>query len=159
PSATGSGLLVVGGPDFGRTVARAEGRRFPAWSELPGARLEAQRVAALYQTAFPKVARPELLVGSAASRRGLLAALRAGPLYLHLATHGFFDKTTSSKVSPPGSGRAELSIPLARNPLLLTGLVLAGANSEEYSLLTALEVAGLDLRKLDLAVLSACETG
>jgi CHAT domain-containing protein len=47
---------------------------------------------------------------------------------------------------------------------LLSGIVLAGANrkaklGEEDSILTALEVAELDLRKLDLVVLSACETG
>jgi CHAT domain-containing protein len=47
-----------------------------------------------------------------------------------------------------------------RNPLLLAGLVLAAANhSEEDGLLSAEEVAGLDLRGCELAVLSACQTG
>jgi CHAT domain-containing protein len=47
-----------------------------------------------------------------------------------------------------------------RNPLLLSGLVLAQANARgPDGILTAEEVAGLDLRGCELAVLSACETG
>jgi CHAT domain-containing protein len=47
-----------------------------------------------------------------------------------------------------------------RNPLLLSKLVLAGANhSPEKGILTAEEIADLDLRGMELVVLSACETG
>jgi CHAT domain-containing protein len=47
---------------------------------------------------------------------------------------------------------------------LLSGLVLAGANQapqpeRDDGILTALEVAGLDLGGVELATLSACETG
>src|SRR5262249_19256307 len=50
------------------------------------------------------------------------------------------------------------------HPLLLSGLVLAGANrppeiGKDDGILTALEVAELDLGQVELAVLSACETG
>ena len=50
------------------------------------------------------------------------------------------------------------------HPDLLSGLVLAGANrpveeGQEDGILTALEVSELDLSKVDLATLSACETG
>jgi CHAT domain-containing protein len=44
------------------------------------------------------------------------------------------------------------------HPGLLSGLVLAGAN-KDTGILTALEVAELDLSGVQLAVLSACETG
>jgi CHAT domain-containing protein len=45
------------------------------------------------------------------------------------------------------------------NPMVLTGLVLAGANRAGHeATLTAEEIAGLDLRGTELAVLSACET-
>jgi CHAT domain-containing protein len=49
---------------------------------------------------------------------------------------------------------------IERNPMVLTGLVLAGCNrAGADGLLTAEEIAGLDLRGCDLVVLSACETG
>src|SRR5262249_18767782 len=52
----------------------------------------------------------------------------------------------------------------ARNPLTQTGLVLAGANRPkkeegDSGILTAEGIAGLALDPLELAVLSACETG
>jgi hypothetical protein len=60
--------------------------------------------------------------------------------------------------SPPG---AELS-----NPLLMSGLALAGANrrsaaigDEDDGILTAEEVTSLDLSATESAVLSACDTG
>ncbi len=52
------------------------------------------------------------------------------------------------------------------NPLLLSGLALAGANrrahagpDEDEGILTAEEVASLDLHGVEWAVLSACDTG
>src|SRR5262249_31090731 len=47
-----------------------------------------------------------------------------------------------------------------RNPELLSGLVLSGANADpEKGLLSAAEAAHLDLRGCELVVLSACDTG
>jgi CHAT domain-containing protein len=49
------------------------------------------------------------------------------------------------------------------HPGLLSGIVLAGANRPDEQgddgVLTALEVSELDLRRTELVVLSACETG
>jgi len=63
---------------------------------------------------------------------------------LHVATHAFLlDKSC-------GSG----------NPLLHSGLVFAGANGAVgSSILTAQQIASLDLNGVDWAVLSACNTG
>ena len=53
---------------------------------------------------------------------------------------------------------------LEANPLLLTGLAMAGANdvrsgAGDDGLLSAAEIAGLPLQGVRWAVLSACETG
>ena len=63
-----------------------------------------------------------------------------------------------------GSSDSRPSKPLGQHPDLLSGLVFAGANHESSvgandGILTAAEVHSLDLRGVDLAVLSACETG
>ena len=52
----------------------------------------------------------------------------------------------------------------AMSPLSYTGLVLAGANRPETAgsdggILTGEMILGLDLHRMDLAVLSACQTG
>ena len=51
-----------------------------------------------------------------------------------------------------------------KNPMLKSGIVLAGANQsireyKDYGLVTALKLAGLDLHDTELVILSACETG
>jgi CHAT domain-containing protein len=101
------------------------------------------------------------------------------PGLLHLATHGFFlqdqphdaDKELRDLgwVGAEGWGGGRLSGPLPESPMLRSGLALAGANTwlrqgalpeeAEDGLLTAEDVAGLDLLDTELVVLSACETG
>jgi CHAT domain-containing protein len=86
--------------------------------------------------------------------------------YAHLATHGFFAeeeiKSALSGRKPDAFfGREGVT---GWHPLLLSGIVLAGANKEpregeEDGILTALEVSEMQLPKLELVVLSACETG
>jgi CHAT domain-containing protein len=80
---------------------------------------------------------------------------------LHLATHGFFapPEVPAARGGPDGTVTGF-------HPGLLSGLVLAGANrptdpltGADDGVLTALEVSALDLRGVELAVLSACETG
>jgi CHAT domain-containing protein len=97
------------------------------------------------------------------------------PRILHLATHGFFlkDQPRDLDAGLPLVGGHESkgwrSGQLPENPLLRSGLVLAGYNTwrdrqpvpeeAEDGLLTAEDVSGLDLLATDLVVLSACETG
>jgi CHAT domain-containing protein len=85
-----------------------------------------------------------------------------------VATHGFFADASIRSVLQvdeqhfrrQGGERAAAG---ARNPLVLSGLVLAGANrpdaGPDRGILTAEGVVGLNLEGLELAVLSACETG
>jgi CHAT domain-containing protein len=103
---------------------------------------------------------------------------------LHLATHGFFfddpnnirfeekkEKVEYGEVTFRGAGRGGFGVNSFvnnSNPLMRSGLVLAGANdvwvkkeqgSAEDGVLTAQEVTQIDMRKNNLVVLSACETG
>src|SRR5262249_37939457 len=86
---------------------------------------------------------------------------------LHLATHGFFEPPSPEAIKlrwPAEEQRLPFGLAkeyrtYTRNPLLLSGLVLAGANRDrEKGILRAEEVAGLDLRGCELVALSACET-
>ncbi|MFT3889979.1 MAG: CHAT domain-containing protein [Arachnia sp.] len=90
-----------------------------------------------------------------------------GARFVHIATHGFQLADPSALLSDGqdgthrGIGSQEAPI---LHPGLLAGLALAGANNPsapdvDDGILTALEVAELDLREVDLATLSACETG
>lgn len=91
------------------------------------------------------------------------------PSILHLATHGFFiaDIEQNLNASPDlDLTPRQPKILQVENPLLRSGLALAGfnqrkqaTNNHDDGVLTALEVAGLDLRSNQLVVLSACETG
>jgi CHAT domain-containing protein len=97
----------------------------------------------------------------------------AGTQLLHLATHGFFlgESCAASPLAAEDTGmddgtlriRGEIAL---TNPLLLSGLALAGANprrdpfvAEDDGILTAEEIASLQLRGSELVVLSACDTG
>ena len=90
---------------------------------------------------------------------------------LHIATHGFYMTASQAQkndyfVSNPFAlQNAEAGV----SPLQRSGLLLAGANKAwkgeivpegvEDGILTAAEIASLDLNGCDVVVLSACETG
>jgi CHAT domain-containing protein len=193
-----AGLLALGGLDYGTPRPTAGAADPPPLEPLPGTRLEAERLAALFGRRFPGERAQLLHKADKAELRRALSGTRAWR-WLHLATHGYFEPpppgtppaavaalalgaaaapaaagrlqalTALLAAEEPGaaagdrpgldfSGRAERT--WGRNPLLACGLALAGANARpEQGLLSAEEVASLDLRGCELAVLSACETG
>ena len=94
------------------------------------------------------------------------------PAFLHIATHGFFLKENEQlqKRLLKIERSPEFIVPLpGDNPLLRTGLALAGFNysasnlgsvdTDNDGILTAMEILSLDLQGTQMVVLSACETG
>jgi CHAT domain-containing protein len=88
------------------------------------------------------------------------------PGILHIATHAFFlqeqpDVATRAASQPNKNIRLAKLVGHSENPLLRSGLALAGANQSANTdgILTALEMSGLNLRGTKLVVLSACDTG
>ena len=194
-SSTNRGLLAIGGAAFDdatlftgapSTSARkaANSQRPPAalarvrgscgdlqtirFDALAGTMKEVRQVARLWQEPPAQV-----LERHDASERAFKDAA-PGHRVLHLATHGFF---LGSTCTPTAAGTRSVG-GLAKapggksnggatdNPLVLSGLALAGANrraaagpNDEDGILTAEEVAGLNLEGVEWAVLSACDTG
>jgi CHAT domain-containing protein/Tfp pilus assembly protein PilF len=182
PRASRSGPLVLAAPLFGepgvtaptttsagQAAPAARGRR----SITSGADLRSMYFAPLAGTlqearsirsVFPDV---QVLSGGEATESALRQV--QAPRILHIATHGFFlqdaDRATSAATRAPVSGTRGIQAEPARieNPLLRSGLALAGANltsaGKDDGILTALEAAQLNLWGTKLVVLSACDTG
>ena len=170
-----SGPVVVADPAFGEPAAVAPGGGAGRGADANG------RVQLDYSQLFfgplPGVgaevrALKELLPQATfltreQATKAALKRVRA-PSVLHIATHGFFlqnDPQVRDRGAAQTKGATRLGKSLAQveNPLLRSGLALAGANrglgGEDSGVLTAFEAAHLDLWGTKLVVLSACDTG
>ncbi|WNG28188.1 tetratricopeptide repeat protein [Cystobacter fuscus] len=186
--APSSSVFVLADPDFSATAPAPAStprsaptpvppsgpleRFFSSWrgklpggspAPLPGTRLEAQGI----QHLLPQA---QLFLGPEATKERLL--LLPTPGILHVATHGFFlgepPSTPGSRHRDVGESSGGDAFAAQQEPLLNSGLLLASTRaaaagvstpSVESSLVTALELAGLDLWGTQLVVLSACDTG
>lgn len=156
--------LIVANPNFDNpqslkpTVVAAKNRGRAGHSEelalltfgaLPATAQEAAEI-------MPLLPYSQSFTGSEATET--LVKQTPNPSILHLATHGFFLRNEGTTM-----GETQTQLFNVENPLLRSGLVFAGFNNRRSGMddgvLTALEVAGLDLRATQLVVLSACETG
>jgi CHAT domain-containing protein len=111
------------------------------------------------QSLFPDAT---LLSGSQASESAVKQF--NAPRILHIATHGFFLSEPGAVATDQATIRGIKTTAQIENPLLRSGLALAGANlrngsSGDDGILTALEASGLNLWGTKLVVLSACDTG
>jgi Uncharacterized protein conserved in bacteria len=161
--------LVIADPDFD-LAGDASGPSAPPsrqsreldlqtmhFSRLPGTRVEGERIATMLGV-------PAWFEGAALETR---LKDRKSPRILHLATHGFFLPDQKRDLER-AAGLRDIGSAL-ENPLLRSGLALAGANTArrqgslppeaEDGILTAEDVSGMDLLDTELVVLSACETG
>jgi CHAT domain-containing protein/Tfp pilus assembly protein PilF len=160
--------LIVANPAFGMPASPARDKSDQTaivFQPLPDTEGEAVAI----KTVLPE---SKLLLWRQATETAI-KRVRA-PHILHIATHGFFlsnqeapqaDLQANAGEDPRGISGLRLSKWMAqiKNPLLRSGLALAGANQrksgDDDGVLTALEVAGLDLWGTELVVLSACDTG
>jgi CHAT domain-containing protein/tetratricopeptide (TPR) repeat protein len=175
-------LLLVGNIDYGvsPSLARAEqsarlATNTRSWlpyqfSELEGFLTEIKDIRGYFSERY-RNGEAMLLERKRANE---LSFRREAPKHrwIHVATHGFFapDVIKTAYEAGPQS-RTGTSTALATNEDmsqihegLMSGLALAGANEinsegSDDGILSALEVATLDLSQVEMAVLSACETG
>ena len=157
--------MVVAAPDYDFVDAETDWRGFP-FQPLEGTQAEGLSISR------------KLGVKALLDREALERQIKhsRSPQILHIATHGFFlpeairshdDDRIPSAVAFDHDVLA--GIGRVRNPLLRSGLAVAGANGylhdidlpddAEDGLLTAEDVSAMDLLQTDLAVLSACNTG
>lgn len=132
------------------------------FSYLPGTKKEISDINKL----FPK---SKQLVGKEATETAFKALSGKSPSIIHIATHGFFFPKLEEKQIENGLVEDNKTYVYAEDPLLRSGLLFANANyawehgnnpfEEDDGILTALEISTLDLKKTDLVILSACETG
>jgi len=152
----GAGALSGPGALYRGPRSACEAFRTLRFERLPGTGAEVRTVAEIWREHQGAGAEILRLTG-VEGRESAFKRLASGRRVIHLATHGFVlgapcavtDRTTE-----------------IHNPLLLSGLALAGANRREQAgpdqddgILTAEEIASLDLSAVDWAVLSACNTG
>jgi CHAT domain-containing protein len=155
------GLGGLGQTDPTRGVLDSDRTQQIEFSPLANTAAEAKAIS-------PMLPGATLLTGSEATENAIKQLF--APNILHIATHGFFLQDVPEVAPPDFSGTilsgTRSAIPNVRpteNPLLRSGLALAGANprqsGSEDGILTALEAAGLNLSGTKLLVLSACKTG
>lgn len=133
------------------------------WKILPGTAREAEVFKAL---AGRRNLAVSPLSGADAGTDAVLSGLPKARM-AHIGTHGFFADAKFRSVLQLDPKLfemrgAERVGPAALSPYVLSGLVFAGANRPETpgrGILTAEAVLGADLSGMELAVLSACETG
>ena len=132
---------------------------------LPASLKEVDDIVSLWTKAQRTDGLPVRLVGAAASESAFKSAA-AGHRILHLATHGFFLGNRCASALDPSTLSSGTSKIVRENPLLLSGLILAGANRRnevstdlDDGVLTAEEVAAMNLSGVEWTVLSGCDTG
>ena len=163
--AFGHGLLIAAAPDFdagaGTGAARLRGGcddelRF---APLPGS----AREAALIEKQAPHES-ARVLTGPGATEEAL-RALAPQADNLHFATHGFARTGGCASPGARGFDLAPATAPLSASAqadlgaLALAGANRGGADPDHDGLLTAEEVAALDLSHVHWVVLSSCDSG
>lgn len=140
-----------------------------SFTPLPDTKQEADAISKVLSSSM------NLAVHNYQNKNALEGVLFTGvpPRILHLATHGYFlnnednkggSTTTRGLVVKEKAGLGYDDLVVIENPMLRSGIALAGVNSSlkdgrDDGLVSAEKILGLRLKGTDLVVLSACETG
>ena len=145
-----SSLMVMRGGD----IVRGDS----TFRELPGSKVEVERIAEILNRSKFE-ATP--YTGMNGTEESFLSMHGKSPRILHLATHGFYYTPTEAEKVDYLRGYSDA--------MSLSGLIMSGGNAawrgEELptgtlgGVLTANNIAHLDLSNTDMVVLSACQTG
>ena len=177
PNKTNKKALVFGGINYDETTiiepdkqAKTRGigmsytdfysnRQTKKWQYLEWTAQEAQNVSSILTKNKFDVS----VYSKLQAKEEILKEITTPPSVLHIATHGYF----FSNQEMEGNSK-QTSIPLSDHPMIRSGLIMAGANKAwqgdppkhgEDGILTAYEIAQLNLSETELVVLSACDTG
>jgi len=147
--------------------SRGTKSRGESWTYLPGTLKEIEGLQTILKLKGNNYSTS--LTGTKATEANFKKLSGNSPNILHIATHGFFYENLDIKPQRNMSLNTEDRYRLAEDPLLRSGLILAGANytwkygynpnEKEDGILTAMEISNMDLSNTELVVLSACETG
>ncbi|NUM34019.1 MAG: CHAT domain-containing protein [Candidatus Brocadiae bacterium] len=169
----GQGLFAVGNPDYDlssnekskllaslkyktrsldSTNTTLEQLQNTKWSKLQWGQREIRSIQGWYKSRYPN---DQIIVHEKEEALETSFCTEAsGKRWIHVATHGYFLGAGDNLIGE-------------KTPLMLSGLVMAGANSREKldqsqiddGFLTASDIALLNLKGTKCVVLSCCETG
>jgi tetratricopeptide (TPR) repeat protein len=162
-------IVLFGNPDYAmdEKTHHANEMYSGLLNQLPGTEEEVKKI---HKTMAQNNWQPKMFTGDNATEKNIKNL--NNPKVLHVATHGFFEKDIV--VNNENDNDKER---VKENPLLRSGLMLAGASVTLYNrnniifnaekiesdyedgILTAYEAMNLNLDNTELVVLSACETG
>jgi CHAT domain-containing protein/tetratricopeptide (TPR) repeat protein len=160
-------FLLVGNPRFAADDDNPSPR--VGWKSLPGTAAEIRRIQGICEAR--RIDNTIMEQDEATEEMLKQHCTTAAPRVLHLSTHGYFlprRETAPSSTSPSLLQRGRSALVFEEHPLLRSGLILAYANTAwtgsavppdvDDGILTAMELAQLQLNGTELVVLSACET-
>ena len=145
-----SSLMVMRGSD----IVRGDS----IFRELPGSKVEVERITTILNRSKFEVTP---YTGMNGTEESFLSMHGKSPRILHLATHGFYYTPTEAEKVDYLRGYSDA--------MSLSGLIMSGGNAAWRGkelpagtlggVLTANNIAHLDLSNTDMVVLSACQTG
>jgi CHAT domain-containing protein len=151
-------FALVGGVEYGLAESKNNKPTRGYFKNLPYTMIEIQSIESIIKK-FDPTTRVQILTKNTATEKEFYKLESLKPAIIHLATHGYFYQKKNASLP------SNLLSQVSSNPMLRSGIILAGANNsgnqveKNDGFLSAQEIARRNFSFIDLAVLSACETG